>query len=71
MGVLDLDDTLKVGVGRVFCQFPCDPGAVVRFPEKALERRHNAVGAGVLAEDGFSVLDDLFVGLSMIDNYKI
>jgi hypothetical protein len=71
IGVVDLDDLLELGVGRVLGQFPRDPCAVIHRAEKALERGDDAVGTGVFLQDDAAVLLHLFVGLAVIDDDEI
>ena len=68
--VVDLHHFLETGVGRVFCQFPGDPGGMFGSAEKAFERGHNAIRALVFPKNGFAVFLDFFVGLAVVDDYK-
>jgi hypothetical protein len=71
VGVVDLDHLLELRVRRVFGQFPRHPGAVIDRAEEALERRHDAVRAGVFLQHDAAVFLNLFVGLAVVDDDEI
>ena len=48
--------------------FPGDPARALGLSDEALERGHDAVGAGIFPEYGLAADDMLFIGLPVIDD---
>ena len=72
VAVLDLDHPLEGrALGRVVHLLPRHPGALAVAAHEAFQRRHDAVGALVLAQGGHAIDEHLLIGLAVIDDDQI
>src|SRR5690606_30575970 len=68
--ILDPHGALEIGLAAGAGLLPGDPDRILGGAEETLQRRHDAIGALVLAIDRAPVLDRLLIGLAVIDDDK-